>query len=97
MNAIVQSPTEKSKHRIQNLIDGKNPLDVERARKVWLVLMNLASTAMHAEKAAFYVIEQSLLNNMQGVDDFDSIMRTHLNEIKQQLVFIRSVIHGQTN
>lgn len=97
MNAIVKTPTQLSKEAIENLIAGKSALSEDQARKVWLVLMNLTMTAMHAEHAAFYVIEQNALNNAEGSKDFDEIMRRHLGEIKQQLICIGGLLRGEAN
>lgn len=94
MNAHVSqlSPTEKSKAAIAALVSGEL-LTPEQSRHVWLSISSLVMSARDAEHAAFLQMSELMGNgNEISAIEFNNFMRGHLNKVREQLAFIRSIL-----
>jgi hypothetical protein len=94
MNAHVSqlNATQKSKAAIAALVSGKELLSDERARHLWLSVAGLSIAARDAEHSAFLVLAGAENKDYLAVDDFEKVLRVHLNAVREQMAFIRSLL-----
>lgn len=94
MNAHVGelSATEKSRQAVAALASGKTLLTPEQSRHLWLSVAGLSSAGRDAEHAAFLLMAGIENKNFLAVSDFDQAMRVHLNKVREQMAFIRSLL-----
>lgn len=70
-----------------------NQITPEQTRHVWLSVSSLTASARDAEHAAYLLMAESNGNgNPVTIADFNKFMRDHLNKVREQMAFIRSVL-----
>ena len=90
MNQAVKIQQEN----IQRVIDGRN-LSPDMARDIWLMMGTLFQTVREAETSAFFAMREIQSGQVQSAEDFHKGTLKILGDVKQQLIFLRSVIDGK--
>jgi hypothetical protein len=88
----MQTATEKSKAAIEALVSGQNFLSAEQLRHLWLSVAGLTLSARDAEHSAFLMMMESENKNLTLSIEAEGFLRNHLNKIREQMTFIRSVL-----
>lgn len=88
----MQTATEKSKAAIEALVAGKIVLTDEQARHLWLAVASLSVAARDAEHCAFMIMCSKENSNNLVAADFDVLLRSHLNIVREQMGFVRGLL-----
>jgi hypothetical protein len=91
----MQTATEKSKAAVAAIASGVEIPSAEKSRHVWLAAAALVQVAKNAEHSAFLAMREFEVDQVASAFEFNNAMLAQLGEVKNQLVFIGSVVNGK--